>query len=78
MLAEVSGTGRPFQGDKDGNLNAKTWEKVRFGDLTGEYLPIFTDSSYYYYYYYYYGAVNTGSLGDGAFSWPIRTTNFIC
>jgi hypothetical protein len=59
MLAEVSGTGRPFQGDKDGNLNAKTWEKVRFGDLTGEYLPILTDSSYYY----YYGAVNTGSLG---------------
>ena len=59
MLAEVSGIGRPFQGDEDGNLNAKTWEKVSFGDLAGDYLPIFTDSSYYY----YYGAVNTGNLG---------------
>ena len=67
MLAEVSGTGRPFQGDTDGNLNARTWEKVRFGDLSGEYLPIFTGSSYYY----YYGAVNTGSLGG----WGLFLTN---
>jgi hypothetical protein len=67
MLAEVSGNGRPFQGDKDGNLNAKTWEKVRFGDLFGEYLPMFTSSSYYY----YYGAVNTGSLGG----WGLFLTN---
>ena len=67
MLAEVSGTGRPFQGDKDGNLNAKTWEKVRFGDLFGEYLPMFTSSSYYY----YYGAVNSRSLGG----WGLFLTN---
>ena len=67
MLAEVSGNGRPFQGDKDGNLNAKTWEKVRFGDLFGEYLPMFTSSSYYY----YYGAVNTGILGG----WGLFLTN---
>jgi hypothetical protein len=67
MLAEVSGNGRPFQGDKDGNLNAKTWEKVRFGDLFGEYLPMFTSSSYYY----YYGAVNTGNMGG----WGLFLTN---
>jgi hypothetical protein len=74
MLAEVSGNGRPFQGDKDGNLNAKTWEKVRFGDLSGEYLPMLTDSSYYF---YYYGAVNIVAWGAGVSSSPIRTTNFI-
>jgi hypothetical protein len=67
LLAEVPGSGQPFQGDKDGNLNAKTWEKVRFGDLSGEHLPIFTDSSYYY----YYGAVNIGSLGG----WGLFLTN---
>jgi hypothetical protein len=67
MLAEVSGTGRPFQGDKDGNLNAKTWEKVRFGDLFGEYLPIFTGNSYYY----YYGAVKSVGLGG----WGLFLTN---
>jgi hypothetical protein len=67
LLAEVPGSGQPFQGDKDGNLNAKTWEKVRFGDLSGEHLPMFTDSSYYY----YYGAVNIGSLGG----WGLFLTN---
>jgi hypothetical protein len=67
LLAEVPGSGQPFQGDKDGNLNAKTWEKVRFGDLSGEHLPMFTDSSYYY----YYCAINTGSLGG----WGLFLTN---
>jgi len=67
LLAEVPGSGQPFQGDKDGNLNAKTWGKVRFGDLPGDYLPLFANSSYYY----YYGAVNTGSLGG----WGLFLTN---
>jgi hypothetical protein len=60
LLAEVTGSGQPFQGDKDADLNAKIWEKVRFGDLFSEYLPSFTNESYYY---YYYGSIDTGSRG---------------
>jgi hypothetical protein len=72
LLAEVSGTGRPFQGDKDGDLNARTREKVRFGDLFSQYLPAYSESSYYY----YYGSVNLGPAAGRGIIWSNRKDEF--